>query len=156
MVSEMGPKEQRQQAVRRLVRDRPISNQQELVEHLHRAGIESAQASVSRDIRELGLIKVNGRYQIPGAGEGPIGSGPANELITALIPVGSNLVVIRTSTGAAGAVAVELDRLALPEVVGTIAGDDTIFVAIRSRAAQGRVMNALRRMVIPKARSPKP
>jgi transcriptional regulator of arginine metabolism len=55
-------------------------------------------------------------------------------------PVGANLVVIKTPVGSANVVAVDLDRKELPDIAGTVAGDDTIFVAVRSRAAQGRVM----------------
>ncbi len=141
----MGPKLERQVAIKKLVRERDIANQAELVDQLDRAGIAGTQASVSRDIRELGLIKVEGRYRMPGR-KVPAESGGTGELITALVPVGANLVIIRTVIGAASAVAAELDRLELDDIAGTIAGDDTIFVAVRSRAAQGRTMHALRHL----------
>ena len=145
----MTPKNERQQAVRRIIRERAIGNQAELVEQLTKSGLQATQASVSRDLRELGLLKLDGRYVMPGRLNGSPSGGPASELITHLIPVGSNLVVVRTSAGAAGAVAAALDQRGLPEMVGTIAGDDTIFVAVRSRAAQGRLMNAVRGMALP-------
>jgi len=141
----MGPKQERQLAIRRLVRERDVSNQAELVAQLEKAGIAGTQASVSRDIRELGLIKVDGRYRMPGRKVAAETGGTA-ELITDLVPVGANLVIIRTLIGAASAVAAELDRLELADIAGTLAGDDTIFVAVRSRAAQGRTMHALRHM----------
>ena len=150
----MSPKEKRQIAIRRLVREEPVSNQSELVARLEQAGISGTQASVSRDIRELGLIKVDGRYRLPATRGNSAKSGPASELITDLIPVGANLVVIRTAVAAASAVAAELDRLRLDDIVGTIAGDDTIFVAVRSRAAQGRAMHALRHLAIPSPARP--
>ena len=150
----MGPKQERQLAIRKLVRERAVANQSELVEQLEKAGIAGTQASVSRDIRELGLIKVNGRYRAPARRETSAEGGTASELITDLVPVGANLVVIRTAVAAASAVAAELDRLELSDIVGTIAGDDTIFVAVRSRAAQGRAMHALRHMrLAPAART---
>jgi len=141
----MGPKQERQLAIRRLVREREIANQAELVEQLDKAGIAGTQASVSRDIRELGLIKVGGRYRMPGRKVAADSAG-TGELITELVPVGANLVIIRTIVGAASAVAAELDRLSLEDIAGTLAGDDTIFVAVRSRASQGRTMHALRHM----------
>jgi len=144
--SGMSAKQQRQLAIRRLVRQSAVSNQSELVGLLEKAGISGTQASVSRDIRELGLIKVNGRYCMPGARSASAPAAGTSELITDLVPVGANLVVISTAVAAASAVAAELDRLALADIVGTIAGDDTIFVAVRSRAAQGRTMHALRHM----------
>lgn len=141
----MGPKQERQVAIKKLVRERDIANQAELVDQLDKAGIAGTQASVSRDIRELGLIKVEGRYRMPGRKVAADSAG-TGELITDLVPVGANLVIIRTVIGAASAVAVELDRLELDDIAGTIAGDDTIFVAVRSRAAQGRTMHALRHL----------
>ena len=125
----MGPKQERQVAIKKLVRERDIANQAELVDQLDKAGIAGTQASVSRDIRELGLIKVEGRYRMPGR-KVAADSGGTGELITDLVPVGANLVIIRTVIGAASAVAVELDRLELDDIAGTIAGDDTIFVAV--------------------------
>ena len=63
-----------------------------------------------------------------------------NELIIATEPIGANLIVVRTASGSANAVAIDLDRRGLSDIAGTVAGDDTIFVAVRSRAAQGRVV----------------
>ncbi len=111
------------------------------------SGIETNQSSISRDVRELGLVRVGGRY-VPAARlvEADI-DGPGiydSELITSLKPVGANLIVIHTHLGAAQVVAVELDRREWPEIVGTIAGDDTVFIAVGSRAAQGRVLARIR------------
>lgn len=144
----MRQKRERQAALLRLVRQQPIRNQNQLVRLLNRRGFSAAQASVSRDVRELGLVKLNGRYVPAGrvtAARRPDGSAaPPDELIMDVAPVGANLLVVKTPIGAASALAVELDRLALPEVAGTIAGDDTVFVAVHSRAAQGRVLARLR------------
>lgn len=119
-----------------------------MVESLEKLGFSVTQASVSRDVRELGLVRVDGRY-VPATrvgGDAPEGSisGVVNELINSVDPVGSNLVVVRTPPGAANTVAAELDQRHVPLIAGTLAGDDTVFVAVRSRSAQGRVLALLR------------
>lgn len=138
-------KQARQAALLRLLRHRSVASQQEIVALMQAQGYEVTQASVSRDLRELGLVKAAGRY-MPLArvrrrgGRLRSADGPLHELITEVDAAGAHLVVIRTPVGAASAVAVELDRRRLPGVVGTVAGDDTIFAAVRSRAAQGRLV----------------
>lgn len=140
-------KQARQSALLSVLRRRPASSQQSLVEQLHKRGFRATQASISRDLRELGLLKVEGRYvsvnslngaALPGAG------GLRGELITAVQPIGANLVVVRTPAGMANALGVALDGLSLSDLAGTIAGDDTLFLAVPSRAAQGRVCALLR------------
>lgn len=142
------PKEERQALLARLAREHALENQQQIVELLCKKGLEVTQASVSRDIRELGLVKVDGRYVRVGEVRRRKGDFEKDlrldELITAVDSAGASLVVVRTANGAAGAVAVALDERKLPDIVGTIAGDDTIFIAVRSRAAQGRVTAFLR------------
>jgi transcriptional regulator of arginine metabolism len=143
-------KARRQDALLRLIQEREVANQHEIVRWLRKTGVSATQASISRDIRELGLVKVGGRY-VPSDGlidrEAAVRSPVAeNGLITGYEPVGANLVIVRTRIGAASAVAVELDRLHARDIAGTIAGDDTIFVAIRSRSAQGRVVSLLSAM----------
>lgn len=141
-------KSERQALLSKLVREQPLESQEQMVELLRKKGYEVTQASVSRDLRELGLVKVNGRYVRLGKIRRPrreIEKDPRlDELITDVDAAGACLVVVRTVVGAAGTVAVALDERKLPDVVGTIAGDDTIFVAVRSRAAQGRVTAFLR------------
>lgn len=147
----MKDKRRRQSALLRLIRQERVSSQAEIVSRLAGMGFAATQASVSRDLRELGLIKVGGRYVPAGrvVGRAPApADGPVSELITDVAAVGANLVVVRTREGAASAVAVELDHHALPEVAGTLAGDDTIFVAVRSRSAQGRVVAMLRGLTL--------
>ncbi len=141
----------RQAALQRLVRTQTVGSQDEMVIELRRLGFASTQASISRDVRELGLVKLHGRYRtpaqisVPQAGPGAPGPGGSdNGLITGVEPIGANFVLLRTPPGAASAVAANLDRRGLAEIVGTIAGDDTVLVAVRSRAAQGRVLLSLR------------
>jgi transcriptional regulator of arginine metabolism len=138
----------RQAALLRLVKRRTVVSQQEMVRLLRETGFSATQSTISRDVRELGLVRAEGRY-VPAASLGtePPDDAPTsfrNELIISTEPVGANLIVVRTPPGGANAVAVELDRKGLPEIAGTVAGDDTIFVALRSRAAQGRLLPLLR------------
>jgi transcriptional regulator of arginine metabolism len=129
---------ERQGRILELVQSRPLSTQAEVAGALHEAGIEAVQATVSRDIAQLGLVKVRnpeGRlvYALPGAAD----LRRIGELTSALrrwagelMPSGS-LVVIQTPRGLAAALADAIDSAALPEVAGTIAGDNTVFVAAR-------------------------
>lgn len=108
-----------------------ISSQTELVEKLRGAGLRATQASVSRDLNELGIAKHDGRYSIPDLKpEIPAIRG------SEFLPVGDNLIVGRCSPGLASAIAVRIDAEGLDEIVGTIAGDDTIFVAVDGPDAQ--------------------
>jgi transcriptional regulator of arginine metabolism len=129
---------ERQGAILRLVRERDLSTQAEVAEALRGVGIDTVQATVSRDIAQLGLVKVrNARgklvYALPGAED----LDRLSELAAALrrsatgITSTGNLVVVTTPPGYANALARAIDEAALPDVAGTIAGDDTIFVAAR-------------------------
>jgi transcriptional regulator of arginine metabolism len=128
-----------------LIRTRPVRSQGELAELLGADGIAVTQATLSRDLEELGAVKVRGTdgqpaaYLVPDDGNPPLrpaGQAPARlvrllrELLTGADASG-NLVVLRTPPGAAQFLASALDRSGLPDVVGTIAGDDTILVVAR-------------------------
>ena len=108
-----------------------------MVSALSDLGFEVSQASVSRDIAALGLVKIEGRWTAAPA-EGP-GQASSHrriaEGLTSVAPAGDHLLVLRTPPGEAQGVALALDNLAPDGVVGTIAGDDTIFVATKDRAA---------------------
>ncbi len=124
-------KERRQQKIVSLVRATKVGTQAELTARLERAGFAATQSSVSRDIEELGIVKRHGRYVVPQNET----STRARGLID-LAPAGEVLVVARCEPGLASAIAVEIDRAPLDEVVGTIAGEDTIFIAVRDARAQ--------------------
>jgi transcriptional regulator of arginine metabolism len=127
-----------------LVRGRPVRSQTELAELLAAEGAPVTQATLSRDLEELGAVKIRGAdgsasYLIPEDGNPvlrPAEEAPARlvrllrELLTSADASG-NLAVLRTPPGAAQFLASALDRSGLPEVVGTIAGDDTILVVAR-------------------------
>jgi len=131
-------KYERQGVILRLVQERELATQMEVADALRAAGYEAVQTTVSRDIAQLGLVKVRdeaGRlvYALPGAAD----LDRLDELTTALrrfalslTPAG-NLLVIHTPPGHAHALALVLDGAGLGDVAGTVAGDDTIFVAAR-------------------------
>ncbi|HEY4348172.1 MAG TPA: hypothetical protein VGM80_11330 [Gaiellaceae bacterium] len=134
----MTTKFERQGAILRLVERQHLSTQAELAEALRAEGIETVQATVSRDVTRLGLVKVrngNGRliYALPGAADlrrlEQLGIALRN-WAGAMIPTGQ-LLVVHTPRGFAAALADAIDEAGLPEVAGTVAGDNTIFVAVR-------------------------
>jgi transcriptional regulator of arginine metabolism len=138
-------KAQRHAAILSFVRGRRIASQEQLRELLLADGVEVTQATLSRDIRELGLAKIadpegGAHYAAPPAAETP--PPPLGPLVAALLlsveGVGP-LLVLRTPAGSANALGIALDRHGWPEVVGTIAGDDTILIIARSGAARRRV-----------------
>ena len=112
----------------KLIRERPVHTQEDLAAELKKLGIAATQVTLSRDVRELGLAKTADGYREMAEEE----AGPQFRLLAAEflqdIRTAQNLVVLRTAPGHANSVAVALDGEAWPEVVGTIAGDDTILV----------------------------
>jgi transcriptional regulator of arginine metabolism len=119
-----------------------------LAEALAAEGWEVTQSSVSRDITSLRLIKMNGVYRRPSPTAAPIDP-DLRRIVDGVLTVeaaGEALVVLHTPPGEANRVAVALDRLAWPDVVGTIAGDDTIFLAVKDNPAQRRVMGEVRKL----------
>lgn len=151
---EADTREHRHRHILMLLRRSRVASQQELAERLHERGIETTQSSLSRDLRELGIRKVAGRYVPPAAAEAPaeravaaaVGLVPAIDLgrfVRAVKPAGPNLMVVLTPIGAAQAVGIALDRAGWPEVVGTLAGDDTVFVATATARGQRRLRERL-------------
>jgi transcriptional regulator of arginine metabolism len=144
-------KQQRQRLIAEWLRHQRIASQEELVARLDRAGVPTTQATVSRDLEELGAVRVRREgathYRLPEQLE----RGDAGRLdrllaewVTGIIAAG-NLVVLKTPPGSANLVANALDAAGLDEVAGTIAGDDTIFVALVDGALSGSVAEGLRR-----------
>jgi transcriptional regulator of arginine metabolism len=144
-----GDRRKRHLKILELISTRPIRTQEELAEALHTEGWKVTQSSVSRDIAALKLVKVGGAYQRPARiipeprhpDERRIAEG-----ILAADPAGEALLVLHTSPGEANRVAVAIDRLAWGDVIGTIAGDDTIFLAVKNGPAQHRVLRQLRKL----------
>ena len=127
-------KSTRQRKILSLIQARSIGTQADLKAHLERAGVPATQSSVSRDLEELGVLKHNGRYTLPRA------NGAAAGGLVSLDLAGDVLVVAHTELGLASAVAVQIDAAAIPEIVGTLAGEDTIFIAVTDRKTQRVVM----------------
>ena len=133
----------RQQAILEILRERSISRQAELVGLLRARGIDATQSSVSRDLRQMGVAKRAEGYQPPEVRADSTDL-PPEEFLRGAEPAGPNLTVIRTAVGAASRVAVFLDRSGWPEIVGTLSGDDTIFVATAGAAEQRALLARMR------------
>jgi transcriptional regulator of arginine metabolism len=131
-----------------LISTRAIRTQEELAEALAAEGWDVTQSSVSRDITALRLIKVEGAYRRPAALATPVNPDERRiaDGVLGVDSAGDALVVLHTPPGEANRVAVALDRLAWVDVIGTIAGDDTIFLAVKDPAAQHRVLREVRRL----------
>ena len=132
---------ERHAAIQRLIREQPISTQTELADALRAEGHDVVQTTVSRDVAELGLVKVRGDsgrlvYAQPSNGNGTVrrqaALQEALERWALTFEASQNLVVVRTPPGFANALAHELDESGHPHVAGTVAGDDTIIVVARS------------------------
>lgn len=143
-------RKQRLLRILELISTRRIHTQEELVEALARDGWDVTQSSVSRDISALGLVKVDGVYHRP-LPDAMQGVDPdelrIREGVLSVEPAGDVLVVIRTPAGEANRVAAALDRLRWSSVIGTIAGDDTIFIATKDRAAQRALVAQVRALI---------
>jgi len=135
-MKELARKQHRQQALLRVVQQQKLATQGDLVRALKTAGYPSTQATVSRDIVELGLVKVardgTHAYAAPTA----VATGGGTERLRRFCedyPVegrlAGNIVVLRSPPGTANAMAIALDTSELAEIIGTVAGDDTVFVA---------------------------
>jgi len=140
-----------------LVSRRELRSQEEICAALRELGVEVGQATLSRDLRELGLAKAAGRYVSPGASASSraalIAPGKESGLARALrvnlvsADAAGHLVVLKTEPGKAPSTAVELDRARWKEVIGTVAGDDTILAVVRSAASARAVVRRVRALV---------
>jgi transcriptional regulator of arginine metabolism len=135
-----------------LLRSEEVETQEDLRRKLVRRGIHVTQATVSRDIEELGLVKTRSGYRLPDAGGGPMAALQPTlavvlkEFMTDARQAG-NLVVLKTRPGNAHSVAVALDANPWQEVVGTLAGDDTIFIATSSSHQAGMIRKRILALV---------
>lgn len=141
--------EKRQKAILAILRSRRVERQSELVRLLRERGIRVTQSSVSRDLQQLGITKLDSGYQqleSPDPGQDRDAAMVA-ELVREVRTAGGNLTVVKTVEGAAQPVALYLDRSGWAEIVGTVSGDDTIFVATRGGGDQRRLLARLRSLV---------
>jgi transcriptional regulator of arginine metabolism len=142
-------KNYRQGQIVKLIRNRRIYTQEELAQALRGIGIPATQVTLSRDIRELGLVKTAEGYTqgLPEAGATSAGVEAVLREFVLDIRVAQNLLVLRTAPGNANAVAVALDKAEWPEVTGTIAGDDTILVVAPDAAIAQDLKNRFLRFI---------
>jgi transcriptional regulator of arginine metabolism len=150
----MSVKDRRQELIRRVILGQPVESQDILVAELQSRGERVTQATVSRDLKEMGVLKGPEGYRLPPSG-GPAASvpgGPGGELARAVReymldaePAGT-LVIVRTGAGQASALALRIDRAGWRDIVGTVAGDDTVFVAARSAPEARRVSDLMRKL----------
>jgi transcriptional regulator of arginine metabolism len=137
----------RQEAILTLIREKPIRNQNDLLEALKRAGVSLTQSTLSRELKALGIGKApdgKGGYRYvagAAAGEGPLA--PVAAFVTGLESA-KNFIVVKTPPGNAMGVARAIDEVEWPEIMGTIAGDDTILLITRSDADAQAVEKRLR------------
>src|SRR5271156_6597076 len=134
----------RRTTLAKIIREQTVGRQAELVAMLRKLGHVATQSSVSRDLRELGVAKVGDRYVLPDVAPGPKNDFSAlKQFVRARSTAGTNLTVLKTAVGAAQSVAVAIDTARWPEVVGTISGDDTIFIATAGAREQRKLADRL-------------
>jgi transcriptional regulator of arginine metabolism len=141
---EAGAPSARRSMLEKIIREQHVGRQTELVELLRKSGHIATQSSVSRDLRELGVAKQGDRYVLPDLGV-PAKSdfSGVKQFVHARLTAGTNLTVLKTTVGSAQSVAVAIDTARWPEVVGTLSGDDTIFIATAGSRAQRKLAERL-------------
>lgn len=141
----------RQKAILDVVRKGPVSSQEDLQRAIGRLGFAVGQATLSRDIREMGLVKGGRGYKLPESGKGPTLLPPSVFYLVQefLLEVreAQNLLVLKTKVGSAQPVAAGLDAESWPEVLGTIAGDDTVLVISSDAKSARRLALRIREML---------
>ena len=148
MPSAIVEQNERRRAITRLLADHVVNRQAELVELLRAEGYPATQSSVSRDLRDLGVAKLKSGYSLLDSDDTDDEDDEESlqviaESVRDIRQAGPNLLVIVTAVGAAQRVAVMLDRTGWPEIVGTLSGDDTIFVATVGLSEQRRLKSRL-------------
>ena len=129
----------RQQSLRQILAENRILSQDEVVDRMESLGFSVTQSSISRDFKELGVFKMEGRYVVPPANQGF----SLGRFVNGVDIAGDHLLVIRTQSGWASAISEAVDFRDLESVVGTIAGENTIFVATKGPRALGEIQEFL-------------
>ena len=134
----------RRTALAKIIREQAVGRQTELVDLLRRHGHIATQSSVSRDLRELGVAKMGDRYVLPDRTQAAKSDFSAlKQFVSARLTAGTNLTVLKTTVGSAQSVAVAIDTARWPEVIGTLSGDDTIFIATAGAREQRKLADRL-------------
>jgi transcriptional regulator of arginine metabolism len=137
-------REARHEAILSILEGSRVTSQAELVDRLGERGIVATQSSISRDLRDLGVAWIGGRYALPtGSPERDPALAELSVFLRTWRCAGPNLTVVSTTIGMAQSVALAIDRAGWPEVVGTVAGDDTFFVATASARDQNSLLRRL-------------
>jgi transcriptional regulator of arginine metabolism len=147
----------RQRAIAELLRREPIGSQEEVTARLASAGYDVTQATVSRDLEQLGAVKVKRggtlRYRLPEEiGDSDWAASRLGRILgewVLSVETAGHMLVLKTPPGSAHIVGVALDQAKLPEVAGTISGDDTLFVALRDEIVPGMMANTFRKLIQP-------
>ena len=145
-------RDERRRAIASLIRTTVLGSQEELVEQLAQLGFEVTQATVSRDLEQLGAVKVRRSGVISYALPDQVEAAPEPRLAALLrdfarsVETASNLVVIKTPPGSAHLIGVALDQSPMDEIVGTICGDDTIFAACSSATVATKLASKLKQI----------
>jgi transcriptional regulator of arginine metabolism len=147
-------KQGRQSAILEIIGKYDVETQDELSAILKERGFEVTQATISRDIKELKLIKVqsgNGAYKYAAASNGQHGKLDVLKRVfketVVSVQQAAALVIVKTITGSANAAAEAIDALNLPEVAGTLAGDNTIFIAVKEEGEQRKIIEELTKLI---------
>lgn len=146
-------KKARQEKILTLIRQHDIQTQEEMILRLEESGYPVTQATVSRDIRELNLVKgisPRGVYRYTQSAKKETGAAKLSSVVTdsvTSVDYAGNMVVVKTYPGMASAVATCIDSMALPEVVGSIAGDDAIFLVVRDEVHSAQITEKLHRLI---------
>jgi transcriptional regulator of arginine metabolism len=140
-------KRARQERILAIIRKRSVASQEELSDWLGREAARVTQSTLSRDIRELGVVKSRGRYQVAAVND----SAPSPESVRRAFQqfllrsdVSGNILMLRTPPGSAHSLGVIMDSIEWPEVLGTVAGDDTVFVLLRNPHLGNKVLKRIR------------
>jgi transcriptional regulator of arginine metabolism len=141
-------REARRTAIVRLLRHSPVRRQQELVRLLKREGHAVTQSSISRDLRELGVMKASDGYVLPDKAELSARTQDKFSAVASFVrevrTAGPSITVVKTTIGSAGSVAAAIDKAGWNEVAGTVSGDDTIFIATAMPARRRECSSSLR------------
>ena len=145
MSVDTGTQVERRAAIVSILAQQQVRRQADLVRLLRKLGHIATQSSVSRDLRDLGVLKAGDRYLLPSGAAVPEDRDfdRLAHFVREIRPAGPTLTVVKTATGAAQSVAIAIDRARWPELVGTISGDDTIFLATRGAREQRKVLGRL-------------
>lgn len=129
-------RQKRQLAIQRILKASAVTTQGQLSAALAQRSLEVDQSTLSRDLKELGVRKVSGRYVIPSEEASPLPEVDYSAAVASYVACGPHLIVIHTAIGQAQPIALAIDGKAEPSIAGTLAGDDTIFLATKTRKTQ--------------------